>query len=346
MLEGPTKQAPSSRLFWLTLARSQKLEISIPGCAGLGCQLIVFVPLRLFERGECSYQDLFTGPVLTYESNIAYELRFMIDTHIVGMNWVEVPAGNYDMRVGDRKVSTCQLEFDVQYDALKSHAPDGEWSKIAPLRVLSFDIECAGRKGIFPEASIDPVIQIANMVTVQGETAPFVRNVFTLDDCAHIVGTDVISFKNEDAMLLAWRQFVEEVDPDVVIGYNIANFDLPYLLDRARSLRNATAFPFLGRLKNLKTVTKETHFSSKAFGQRDSKETQLNGRLQLDMLQYMQREQKLRSYTLNAVCAHFLGEQKEDVHHSVITDLQNGNAESRRRLAVYCLKVCTNLFSE
>lgn len=89
----------------------------------------------------------------------------------------------------------------------------------------------------------------------------------------------------------------------------------------------------------MKTTTKDTHFNSKAFGQRDSKETQLNGRLQLDMLQYMQREQKLRSYTLNAVCAHFLNEQKEDVHHSVITDLQNGNAETRRRLAVYCLKV-------
>lgn len=32
------------------------------------------------------------------------------------------------------------------------------------------------------------------------------------------------------------------------------------------------------------------------------------------------------------------GEQKEDVHYSIITELQNGNAESRRRLAVYCLK--------
>lgn len=52
----------------------------------------------------------------------------------------------------------------------------------------------------------------------------------------------------------------------------------------------------------------------------------------------MQREHKLRSYTLNAVCAQFLGEQKEDVHHSVITELQNGTPESRRRLAVYCLK--------
>ena len=26
------------------------------------------------------------------------------------------------------------------------------------------------------------------------------------------------------------------------------------------------------------------------------------------------------------------------MHHSIITDLQNGNAQTRRRLAVYCLK--------
>ena len=55
-----------------------------------------------------------------------------------------------------------------RFDQFISHAPEGEWAKIAPLRILSFDIECAGRKGIFPEASSDPVIQIANMVTRQG----------------------------------------------------------------------------------------------------------------------------------------------------------------------------------
>ena len=55
-------------------------------------------------------------------------------------------------------------------------------------------------------------------------------------------------------------------------------------------------------------------------------------------MQAIQRDHKLSSYSLNAVSAHFLGEQKEDVHHSCITDLQNGNDETRRRLAVYCLK--------
>lgn len=69
----------------------------------------------------------------------------------------------------------------------------------------------------------------------------------------------------------------------------------------------------------------------------------MDGRLQLDIFQLMQREYKLRSYSLNSVCAQFLGEQKEDVHHSVITELQNGTKESRRRLAVYCLKVYLSL---
>ncbi|KAF8573753.1 hypothetical protein K439DRAFT_1399532 [Ramaria rubella] len=288
----------------------------------------------VFEREQFQFRDLQIGSA-TYESNIPYTLRFMIDTKIVGMNWIEVPAGKYNMR--QNKISRCQLEFSVRWDDFISHTPEGEWSSLAPLRILSFDIECAGRKGIFPEAHVDPVIQIANMVTRQGDSKPFIRNVFTLNTCAHIVGSQVLAFKDELEMLMAWRAFVEEVDPDLIIGYNISNFDLPYLLDRAKTLKGAD-FPYFGRLKGIKTQVKDTHFSSKAFGQRDSKETVLDGRLQLDLLQFMQREHKLRSYTLNSVCAQFLGEQKEDVHHSVITELQNGTAESRRRLAVYCLK--------
>ncbi|KAF9245286.1 DNA polymerase family B-domain-containing protein [Melanogaster broomeanus] len=294
-----------------------------------------FVP----KRGEASFRDFFPlgQPYPTYESNIVYILRFMIDTQVVGMNWIEIPAGKYKLVSAEARRSTCQIELNTRWNAFISHSPEGDWQKIAPLRILSFDIECAGRKGIFPEPSVDPVIQIANMVTRQGETQPFIRNVFTLNSCSHIVGSQVLPFNDETKLLHAWRDFIEEVDPDVVIGYNSSNFDWPYLMDRAKHLK-ANKFPYLGRVRGSKTQIKDTHFSSKAYGQRDSKETVLDGRLQLDVLQYMQRERKLRSYTLNSVCAQFLGEQKEDVHHSVITELQNGGPESRRRLAVYCLK--------
>ena len=48
----------------------------------------------------------------------------------------------------------------LRYSELISHVPEGEHSKMAPFRILSFDIECAGRKGHFPEPNHDPVIQV------------------------------------------------------------------------------------------------------------------------------------------------------------------------------------------
>ncbi|KPI38488.1 DNA polymerase delta catalytic subunit [Cyphellophora attinorum] len=136
---------------------------------------------------------------------------------------------------------------------------------------------------------------------------------------------------------MAWRDFFEKADPDVIIGYNISNFDFPYLLDRAKHLK-LTKFPYWSRIKTMQSVAKDTNFSSKQMGNRDTKATNTNGRIQLDLLQLVQRDHQLRSYTLNSVCAQFLGEQKEDVHHSMITELFNGTPDSRRRLAVYCLK--------
>ncbi|XP_021675936.2 DNA polymerase delta catalytic subunit isoform X2 [Hevea brasiliensis] len=272
---------------------------------------------------------------MTYESNVLFALRFMIDCNIVGGNWIEVPVEKY--KKTSKNLSYCQLEFDCLYSELISHAPEGEFSKMAPFRILSFDIECAGRKGHFPEPTHDPVIQVANLVTLQGEDQPFIRNVMTLNSCSPIVGVDVMSFVTERDVLLAWRDFIREVDPDIIIGYNICKFDLPYLIERAETLGIAE-FPLLGRVRNSRVRVKDTTFSSRQYGTRESKEVTLEGRVQFDLLQAMQRDYKLSSYSLNSVSAHFLSEQKEDVHHSIISDLHNGNAETRRRLAVYCLK--------
>ncbi|XP_021734583.1 DNA polymerase delta catalytic subunit-like [Chenopodium quinoa] len=288
----------------------------------------------ILDRG-IQIDGLGTKSFMTYESNVLFALRFMIDCNIVGGNWIEVPVGKY--RATGKNLSSCQLEFDCLYSDLISHDPEGEFSKMAPFRILSFDIECAGRKGLFPEPTHDPVIQVANLVTVQGEDKPLVQNVMTLKSCAPIVGVDVMSFDSEKEVLLAWRDLIREVDPDIIIGYNICNFDLPYLIQRATALGIAE-FPILGRIRSSRVRVKDTTFSSRQYGIRESKEVAIEGRLQFDLLQAMQRDYKLSSYSLNSVSAHFLGEQKEDVHHSIISDLQNGNAETRRRLAVYCLK--------
>ncbi|CAF4237180.1 unnamed protein product, partial [Rotaria magnacalcarata] len=187
----------------------------------------------------------------TFETNIDFEIRLMADLNMVGCNWIEIPAGKYSIRemvtrgiTHQLKIhSRCQMEVDVWAHDIISYPTEGDWQRIAPLRIMSYDIECAGRKGIFPEPEHDPVIQIASMVIRQGDKEEFIKTVFTLGTCANIAGVEVLL-----------------------------------------------------------------------------------------------REYKLRSYTLNAVSYHFLQQQKEDVQHSIITDLQNGNAQTRHRLAVYCLK--------
>jgi DNA polymerase delta subunit 1 len=112
---------------------------------------------------------------------------------------------------------------------------------------------------------------------------------------------------------------------------------MPYILQRAHNL-GLQSFPYLGRVKDVKTGFKETTFTSRVLGTRETKEINLEGRIQFDMLQFIIREYKLRSYTLNSVAAHFLGEQKEDVHYSIIAQLHQEDEYARRRLAIYCIK--------
>ncbi|XP_018024640.2 DNA polymerase delta catalytic subunit-like [Hyalella azteca] len=232
---------------------------------------------RLLGDGKVVVADIGTPPYEAYESNVDFELRFMVDKALVGCCWVELPAGKYTVRSNKEMITSCQLEVDVAWDKFIAHPPEGDWGRLAPFRTLSFDIE------------------------------------------------------------LAWAAFVRRVDPDIITGYNINNFDFPYLIYRARHLK-CSKFPYLGRVNAIQSVVKTTMLQSKQMGKRENKSVNIEGRTQFDVILVLLREYKLRSYTLNAVSYHFLKEQKEDVHHSIITNLQNGNDQTRRRLAVYCLK--------
>ena len=101
-----------------TIKRILEGGVQIPGCGG--GQLI---------------------PCQTYESNVPFLLRFMIDNELTGMNWLTIPAGHYTRRSAGTCKSTCQLEFDVVFDSIVSHKAEGEWNKLAPLRILATDIE-------------------------------------------------------------------------------------------------------------------------------------------------------------------------------------------------------------
>ena len=64
----------------------------------------------LFENGSFIYprsaqQSIFE--LTTYESNLPFPLRFMIDNSIVGMSWIKIKAGTYRTRsYSDRLCNT------------------------------------------------------------------------------------------------------------------------------------------------------------------------------------------------------------------------------------------------
>lgn len=93
------------------------------------------------------------------------------------------------------------------------------------------------------------MIQIASRVTVQGESDAIIKNILTLESCAPIVGVEVMSFDDERELLMRWRDLVQIADPDIIIGYNICNFDLPYLVNRGRALQIDHKFDFWGRAR-------------------------------------------------------------------------------------------------
>lgn len=69
----------------------------------------------------------------------------MMDTKINSMTWVKVPSGSYMLISELQKQSHCQLEISVKFDDLEVYGFEGDPHKIAPLRILSLDIECSIR---------------------------------------------------------------------------------------------------------------------------------------------------------------------------------------------------------
>lgn len=263
----------------------------------------------------------------TFESNFPFILRFMNDLQLSGMSYLKIK--NFRVVSEEPKIISTDCSFVEQLPF------EGEYNKIPALSILSFDIECCSSDSSFPEASKDPIIQIGNTVTRFGEDLE-IKTIFCLKETAPIPDANVHWFDNEVDMLIAWRDYFIEINPDIVLGYNIKSFDFSYIFDRAEKLK-LTDFGKIGRGERVSKVVNKQQ-SSKMFGTFDAKDVSIDGRLVFDLFHIIRRDHKLRSYSLNSVSVHFLGEQKEDVPPSSMYELQHGTKETRARIASYCLK--------
>ena len=150
---------------------------------------------------------------------------------------------------------------------------------------------------------------------------------------------------DEATMLRQFREFIIHIArPFVITGYNVNNFDLPYLFKRASCLGIGAGFDCLGWIKGQRTKVKQKVFSSKAFGSRVNHDVKMPGRLVVDALHLIQRTHKQRSFSLNGSLERHLGTDKSgnpnyvkaDVPHEMIGFLWNHSPESRARVAYYC----------
>jgi len=86
-----------------------------------------------------------------------------------------------------------------------------------------------------------------------------VKNIFVLDKCTPIVGADVRCFKSEKELLKDWEKFIQDYDPDFILGYNHINFDFPYIINRAKAL-NMRNFGNFGKLKDQVSTMRDTRY--------------------------------------------------------------------------------------
>jgi DNA polymerase elongation subunit (family B) len=287
------------------------------------------------------------GP--TYESGVRFENRFLLDHGIVGTGWVAVKAGEYRVTPLQERVSRCTLELDVFTEHVQGYdvneRPDLYDTLPCRMRKLDYDIECLNTDGQFPVPERDAIINIHGVgYEIQWPDKTVADVAFVLGSSAPIGGerserTRTICFEHERDLLNSWAEFLNLFDPDVIGGYNILNFDNKYTLERAKVVGANKLLEYSRVIdQQLKGRTEER--LSKNLGNSERFVLPCEGRVFIDMLPYVKDNlyEKMRSYTLNAVAAEILKDQKDDVDHTQIPILHRGTDQDRKRIGDYCRK--------
>ena len=142
----------------------------------------------------------------------------------------------------------------------------------------------------------DKIIQIGTTVHFYGSDKIVYKNIVSLDSCDDIEGCEVISCKTEKELLNKWKDVMNNLNSDIITGYNIFGFDMPYIWDRAKELNIIEEFGVgLGRLITRKNSLVEQQLSSSALGDNILKYIDYDGIVLVDLLKVMQRDQKLDS---------------------------------------------------
>jgi DNA polymerase delta subunit 1 len=254
-------------------------------------------------------------------------LRFLIDTDIKSMGWVNLenykPCKSFVNKAESYSIIECKFN-DLE--------PIEDVS-MADIGILSFDIECDNTGDHFPSPDNDKVIQIGCSYE-RLDTNVTENMMFVLGTCDPIEDVELCTFETESKMLQTWCEYVVSKSPNILTGYNINMFDIKYLLERSHVLGVSLNFGHLG----VEVQKKQTYKKSNQKGGVENIEISAPGIIVFDMFKYVRDNFNLASYKLNAISEHFIGDRKNDLGYNEIGPLFRGSSSDRAEIARYCIK--------
>ena len=209
---------------------------------------------------------------------------------------------------------------DYEYTVLTRNLENIEIDKVPKPLIMGFDLEVNSHKiGVFPKAENleDKVFQISCVFARQGggEKEGYLLTLGNPID--EEVGNETIirRFTNEGDMLIGFKDLILEKNPNIITGYNIFNFDIPYLLKRCKEPTGFVIRQFdqQGFLKGVHSPEKSISWSSSAYKNQEFYYLDAEGRMYVDLLPVVQRDYKLENYKLSTVAREFIGDDKEDL---------------------------------
>ena len=286
-----------------------------------------------------------------HESDADPILQLVCCRSIPTAGWVKFIG---DMVPDEEKITLCDQEYNVKWKTLSPV----DRNDVPKPKVMGFDIEVnSTNPSAMPKAEKpgDKVFQISCVIHRVGDSQEKYQNyLLTLGDPnPEIVGKDVIIYKfnTEADLLVGFTEMIRRHNINLITGYNILGFDIPYMIARAKLHMCIFNFDRQGFHKTAHSKEKIIKWSSSAYKNQEFEFLDAEGRVFIDLLPLIRRDFKFNSYSLKTVSEYFVGETKDPLGPKGIFKCfrigiqrnQDGTYEKRARKAMaivgkYCVQ--------
>lgn len=273
----------------------------------ISCRKCVRCSRNRCARGEClrtgvqvDYNARRYTRFQLYEGNLPPFIHMMHQRGLQACGWVRAEG----RAPADRR-SNCDLELECRPEQLHPV----ERSEYAPLKVMSYDIECDVERldhKTLGEDDKDAVIMIGCTFNRLFETRCYRRVLLTLSPLDAVPDAEVVHCRTERELLLRFKALIAEEAPDIVTGYNLVGFDDLFIRRRVAKLELEDEFDGLGRTPYRACQFVSKHLESAGLGRNRYDYYQFTGIAKIDLMKIVQRDYKLDSAKLDAVSEHFI----------------------------------------